>query len=61
MTNDIRVSDKGLDRRRRALAHVRRLIRTGNNSSYWRNRERELLAALASLSQKDQTNEQERG
>lgn len=31
-----------------ALASVRRLIRTGNNKSYWRKREAEILAELYS-------------
>ena len=30
-----------------ALASVRRLIQTGNNKSFWRRREQEILAEIA--------------
>lgn len=30
-----------------ALASVRRLIRTGNNKTFWRRREQEILADIA--------------
>lgn len=36
-----------------ALASVRRLIVTGKNKRYWRQREREILAAIEQLDRKD--------
>jgi hypothetical protein len=39
-----------LDRKQEALASVRRLIRTGNNKSFWRRREVGILAEISRLS-----------
>jgi hypothetical protein len=40
-------------RKFRALDSVRRLIVTGNNKRYWRQRERDILAAIEQLDRKD--------
>lgn len=38
-----------IERKTEALTSVRRLIRTGNNKSYWRKREAEVMAEIDHL------------